>query len=454
MRRLLPKTIAGQLIALLLVGLIAAQAVTTLVFVDERRVALRTAAREQVLARTASVVRLLEQTPPEIHRRVLVAASNPRLRFSVDQRSAVEDGGGRPVERLAGVLGGMIGDDRAVRILVQGDDRGSAFRGQAPRPGERRRLPPLGLLISVPLADGSWLNADVWPPPRDPEWALAPLASMLLMAVAIFAVVALTVRRITKPLAALAAAADRAGRGEDEPPLPESGPEEVRRTTRAFNAMRARLHRFVADRTRMLAAISHDLRTPITSLRLRAEFIDDAETREKVLETLDEMSRMTEAALTFAGEEAAAEETRPVDLAALLESLTDDLAELGLAVSFAGPERLVFRCRPLALKRAVRNLVENGVRYGDRARVALEAAAGGVTITVDDDGPGIPRDRLDDVFEPFVRLEGSRSRDTGGVGLGLAIARSIVRGHGGELTLANRSGGGLRATITLPMPAG
>jgi signal transduction histidine kinase len=214
--------------------------------------------------------------------------------------------------------------------------------------------------------------------------------------------------------------------------------------------MHDRLQRFVQDRTRMLAAISHDLRTPLTSLRLRAEFVDDEETRTKILETLDEMERMTEATLTFAREEARREDTRTVDLAALVESLCEDLRDLGMDVTYSGPSRLLYPCRSVSLKRALRNLIENAVGYGRRARVGLEQTATEVPIVIDDDGPGIPEADFERVFAPFVRLEESRSQETGGIGLGMAIARSIVRGHGGDITLANRPEGGLRATLHLP----
>jgi signal transduction histidine kinase len=287
-------------------------------------------------------------------------------------------------------------------------------------------------------------------PTPSPRWALPSLLSMGVMAAALSLIVIVMVRRITRPMARLAVAAEGLGRGETVPPLAERGPLDVRKTTRAFNQMNDRLQRFVRDRTRMLAAISHDLRTPITSLRLRAEFIEDEETRAKILETLDEMQRMTEATLAFAREEAAREDTRTVGMGALIESLCDDIAEMGLDVGFAGAERTPYPCRPLSQKRAIRKLVENAVAYGRRARVALTATGGAFQIAIDDDGPGIPEADFERVFAPFVRLEESRSQDTGGIGLGMAIARSIVRGHGGDITLANRSGGGLRAVIHLP----
>jgi len=251
----------------------------------------------------------------------------------------------------------------------------------------------------------------------------------------------------------LAGAADRLGRGEAVETLTEEGPEEARRTIRAFNTMRERLDRFLRDRTAMLAAVSHDLRTPITSLRLRAEFIEDAETRTRILETLDEMQHMTEAALAFIREDVETEETRVVDISALADSVVADFADLGREARFRQGETVTLACRPAALRRALCNLVENALSHGSRAEVGVEQVEDSIFITVDDDGPGIPADQRERVFEPFVRLEESRSRETGGVGLGLAIARSIARAHGGDVTLENREGGGLRAALALPADA-
>ncbi|MBN9009336.1 MAG: HAMP domain-containing protein [Rhizobiales bacterium] len=272
----------------------------------------------------------------------------------------------------------------------------------------------------------------------------------LILALVMLGLIIFAARRVTRPLKALAASAEAFGRGDAVAPLPESGPDEARRLIHAFNQMQERLSRFVTDRTRMLAAIGHDLRTPITSLKLRAEMVDDEETRQKMRATLDEMQHMTEATLAFARDDAGAEPSRAVDLAALIESAVDDLAEMGKPVSFADAGRLVYSCRPTALKRAIGNLIENAIQYGERARVRLTAAPSGPVIAVEDDGPGIPAERIDEVFKPFTRLESSRSRETGGSGLGLSIARSIVLAHGGTLALRNREDGGLAAEIRLP----
>ena len=290
-------------------------------------------------------------------------------------------------------------------------------------------------------------------PPPPPSWALPSLVSLGLSAALVGLGVVLAVRRVTRPMRRLAVAADALGRGEAPTLQAEVGPSEVQGTVAAFNRMQARLRRFVDDRTRMLAAISHDLRTPVTSLRLRAEFVDDEETKARILATLDEMQDMIEGTLAFAREEAAAEATRVVDLGALIESTAADLSDLGASIEFAGPSRIAYPCRPVALRRAVRNLLENAVRYGGQARVRLERQGQELRIEIEDDGPGIPEDQFERVFEPFVRLEGSRSPETGGIGLGLAIARSIVRGHGGDIRLANRREGGLAVTVTLPLAA-
>ncbi|MBT4889174.1 MAG: HAMP domain-containing protein [Rhodospirillales bacterium] len=314
--------------------------------------------------------------------------------------------------------------------------------------------PAPGLSLSLQLANNNWLNATYQIRSKRGGWAYATLLSLVLMGVAVCIVTFVVVRRITRPLGKLATAAEALGRGEKGPELEDSGPIEIRKTTQAFNQMRDRLQRFVEDRTRMMAAISHDLRSPLTSMRLRAEMIDDEEVRIKILESLDEMQRMTEATLAFAREDADQEDTRATDLAALIDSITQDQHDLGEDVSFTvsegAPESLPYRCRPFALKRAIRNLIENAIRYGERARTELKVMDDAIHITIEDDGPGIPVEFLEQVFEPFVRVETSRNLETGGIGLGLAIARSIIRSHGGDIVMENISDKGLCVRVILP----
>jgi signal transduction histidine kinase len=255
---------------------------------------------------------------------------------------------------------------------------------------------------------------------------------------------------VTRPLRRFAEAADRLGVDVGAPPLPVTGAREIRKASRAFNRMQERLRRFVDDRTLMLAAISHDLRTALTRLKLRAEFIPDEEQRDKAVADLDEMQAMLEATLSFARDDAEREPRTKVDLAALLRSLCDDLADSGQPVRYEGPDRLAVECRPAALKRVFANLIDNAVRYGGEALVSLGGAGDGVEVTIADRGPGIPEEMREQVFAPFFRLETSRSRETGGSGLGLAVARTIVHGHGGDITLEDRPGGGLQVRVSLP----
>jgi signal transduction histidine kinase len=264
------------------------------------------------------------------------------------------------------------------------------------------------------------------------------------------------VRRLTLPVRDLARAADRLGRDVNAPPMPERGPAEVALAARAFNTMAERIRRFVGDRTQMVAAIGHDLKTPITRLKLRAELLDDEEQRRKILCDLEEMEAMISATLAFARDDAAAEPSVPLDLAALCRTVLDEAADANPnleeeAVAYEGPEHLTVSARPVALKRALANLVGNAIAYGNAARLALaQPAPGQVRMVIEDDGPGVPAEHLEDVFQPFRRLETSRNRETGGTGLGLPIARNILRAHGGDVVLRNRSGGGLSALVTLP----
>jgi signal transduction histidine kinase len=227
----------------------------------------------------------------------------------------------------------------------------------------------------------------------------------------------------------------------------------LRRAAKAFNQMQLRLQRFIQDRTQMLAAISHDLRTPITRLRLRAEFIDDDVQRDKMLNDLDEMETMIAATLAFSRDDAANEEMRTLNLATFLSGIVADERTADRDVIYAGPADLEARVRPVALKRAIVNLIDNAVKYGQRARVNLARSGEVAEILIDDDGPGIPHEDRERVFQPFVRLEASRSRETGGTGLGLTIARNVLRGMGGDVEIVSRPEPGLRVRITLPVEA-
>ncbi len=458
-RRPWPTSLRGRLIALLLAALLLAQAVALAFFFDERRLAVRAALAEEAISRAASVALLMERLEPELQDGVLTAASTRLARFDVSTAPLEpRPGFGRESRRLRAYLVATLDEmsdrnwSRRVRVSLA-EPRPGGWRGDRGRDrrGRDRRHGPLSLMISIDIGGGQWLNVETRFRRPPLQWAWPSILSMALTAVAIIVIVSVTIGRLTRPLRDLAAATERFGRGARGEPIAERGPVEARRLIATFNAMQERLTRFVADRTRLLASISHDLRTPLTAMRIRAELVENEETRGKLIEGLDDMQRMVEATLVFAKQDAAEEPTRPVDLAALVESAVEDFVDLGATVEMAALERCVVDCRPDALKRALRNLIENAVRYGDRAFVSMRVGDQAATIRVDDEGPGAPPEKTESLFEPFARLEESRSRETGGVGLGLSIARSIVRAHGGDVTLSNRREGGLRAEITLPM---
>ena len=479
--RLWPKSLAGQMVLLILIVLVSAQVFSFWFLADERKAALRAMGRDVTAERVESVLRLLAETPPYLHGKVTQAASGGPIQFTLDRTSRIPAELTLDRQKLWTLYSDRLrrlnvvemrvaiieldpeprfwGKDDDDRHGTWSDSRRREWNDDRLRPGnradhDRHMKPPRrrgGVFeLSLRLNDGRWLNVTHHMPNRPFLWALTELLTLVGSAIALILIVVFMVRRITRPARRLAQASDALGRGEEVDQLPVTGAAEIRHATRAFNDMNQRLQRFMKDRLAILAALSHDLRTPITSLRLRAEFIEEEENREKILETLDEIAEMTEATLSFVREDTAAEETRPTDLSALVGSVVEDLEALGRNVHFDSPGRLVASCRPVALKRAIRNLVENAEKYGSQARVKLWLEADGACIEIEDDGPGIPEDQMEEVFQPFFRLESSRNRDTGGIGMGLAIARMIVRGHGGDIHLENRSEGGLKVLIHLP----
>lgn len=287
------------------------------------------------------------------------------------------------------------------------------------------------------------------PGPHGPPFPGPFVVHLVLTVSAVLAVSLLAVRLATRPLQHLAEAADAFGRDLDAPPLPEDGPEEVRRAAEAFNRMQDRLRRLIDERSRALAAVSHDLRTPLTRLRLRADLVEDDALRAQLESDIEDMRTMIEATLDYLRGLRDAEPVQIIDVEALLQSIVADQQALGRAVTLGRVDALPYPGRLSALKRAVANLVDNAVQYGHEARVSAIDAPDTLRIAVEDGGPGIPEADLRRVVEPYVRLDTSRSRATGGVGLGLAIAGDAARLHGGTLQLLNRPEGGLRATLEL-----
>jgi signal transduction histidine kinase len=304
--------------------------------------------------------------------------------------------------------------------------------------------------VTMQLTDGQWLSFNLGVPDTAPTTSWQFLIAMGVMSGIVVLASVWAVRRATAPLGVVTQAAERLGRDVNAPPIAETGSAEMRQAAQAFNDMQARLQRLLQNRTTMLAALSHDLRTPLTLLRLRIESLPEAEERDRMLASVETLDGMVDATLKFARDASTPETWRRTDLTSLLDSIVDDMADAGMPVTMEPAASVVLECQPGGLRRAVTNLLDNAIKYGQRARLMLETSADRVRIVIDDDGPGIPDGELLNVFEPYFRLEQSRNRDTGGTGLGLAIAQTIAEAHDGRIELANRSGGGLRAVLDLP----
>ena len=481
MSRFFPKSLFGQTLLILLVGLVISHSIGAWIYAGAREQAVRAIGGFAAAQRVANLSRLVEDAPADWRPRIVAALSDPTFRVALTAQppqlpptdaegatEAVEDYLRQQLPDLA---------NRQVRVAVLQPADGPPGAPFGP-PFDRRSYPgPMGggmggmmhqmmgpgyggfgafgagrgLQVAVQLKDGQWLSFATALPQGAPSVSWQFIISMALMGVIVLAVSVWAVRRVTAPLGMLAGAADRLGRDVAAEPLAETGTVEMQRAARAFNRMQERLRRLIESRTQMLAALSHDLRTPLTLLRLRTEEVADTNERDKMLATISEMDEMIGSTLAFARDEVHAEPRRKVDIAALLESIVDDMADAGMLVTMTPAAPVIHDCQPGALKRALTNLLDNAVKYGSRARAAITSANNGVEITIDDDGPGIPEAELAKVIQPFYRVEDSRSRDTGGTGLGLAIALAIVQAQGGELTLSNRPGGGLRAAIKLPV---
>jgi len=512
MKVLRPRSLFGRLTLILLGGTIAAQfAGGLLVFGEVRRAGFHIH-NARVAERIVDVVRLLDQATPGERSHIIHILSNPRFRINIGEPDLHPrpDNSPEMADQLRGIFANSLEGARDIQVTVTPRPRppgGGPFFYDPPPPPKpadplgppeqylpvRVPLPPGGVpvLVDLPvppeapgsadtppphvalrlplplpmpeiwnvvdarftLADGVKLgvhylfNADSFGPPA---WRL--VADVLLRVAVIMIAVLIAVRLATRPLETLAEAAQDLGEKLDRPPLPETGAEEISQAARAFNTMQERIRRYVDDRTRMLAAVSHDLKTPLTRMRLNAERLTDAALKVKFERDLGEMEDMVTGTLDFMRGLAATEsEKRQVDIDALLESLVEDIRASGQEIGLRGQVGRSIAAYPKVLRRCLQNLIDNAIQYGHRADIEVSAAEGTLSIAIRDSGPGIPPERAESVFQPFYRLEESRNRNSGGVGLGLSIAREIARGHGGDIVLKNLLPTGMEAIVTLPM---
>lgn len=484
---LLPRSLYGRLLAVLLGGLVIAQLASLAVYWQDRGEFVQRAMGMRSVQRIADITRLLDGMTPQERSKVIGVINSPALRVSLDLAPIAaqeqDEDRARQAAAFRSVLTRILGAsyDISVHITdgptIRGTGPGSGYgmgmggAGRGPGsppypgmgpgfgpgmgPGVGSGMGPFGpsFVVQSRLTDGTLVTFDARQPADASSWPYRLLLSLAILSIAVIALTLLAARWVTRPLKTLAAAAERLGEDIDQPPLDESGPLEVSRAAHAFNQMQQRLAKFIHDRTRVFAAMSHDLKTPITRLRLRAELLDDAALREKFEQDLLEMEHMVKATLDFMR---GLEETEPVqalDVMALLHTLQEQSGEMHQEVRITGAVAGPYPGRLQALKRCLGNLVDNALQYGGSATVAVEDAPHELRIHVRDRGPGIPEAQLELAFDPFYRIEASRSRSTGGTGLGLTIARSIARAHGGDVALRNLPQGGLEATVTLPRKA-
>jgi signal transduction histidine kinase len=468
--RLAPRSLFGRLVLVLLGGLILAQLATAYINMAERDQLLYRAGGMRLAQQISDIVKLLDSLPLAERRKVVAVFNAPPLAVSLERSPIASDKqspeGDFQQSMFTAVLRYALGDETKVLVLR------SEAAPESLRLGQRSGPPPdmpmmqgrgwgrgMGqgfspgvtfFTVQVALQDGTWVTFDSHVSPQAIGMPLRLAATLLILLGTVLVLSLVTVRLVTGPLSELASAAEKLGEDINRPPLPETGPSEAQRAAKAFNIMQQRLLRFIADRTRILTAMSHDLKTPITRLRLRAEMLDDEALRAKFAKDLDDMESMVTQTLDFMRDASTSEAVRRVDAMALIESLQTDYQDTGSKVEIKGKVSQPYLGKPLALRRCLTNLVDNAIRYGDRATIKVEDAADCLTIRILDDGPGIPEEELEPAFEPFFRGEASRNRETGGTGLGLGIARNIARAHGGDLVLKNRAEGGLEAILTLP----
>ncbi len=406
-----------------------------------------------LLDRANDIVRMIEAVSPTQRSQVAGAAANTVFRvdwYPERSRVAVALDAAASVNSTIGLE--TFGHDARPRRTVrfQADQRDAPL----PPPQVDGRPDRGAYFLSVELEDRSWVMFTafnrIWGVDRSTRISVA----LGLLVVSITGVSIIATHRMTKPIKVFTDAMRRFGTDPRASLVPETGPQELRLSIRTFNAMQAQIQRFVDDRTTMLAAISHDLRTPLTKMRLRGEFIENEEQKRRLFRDVDDMQAMVEGALTFFRDDIQQEERTAFDFPELLQTLADDYSDQGHVVSYAGVAHLRFLGRPFALKRALSNLVDNAVKYGTCAQIELRRQVHQIQVVVQDSGPGIPIEAAERVFSPFYRLETSRSRTTGGVGLGLTSARAVIRAHGGDIRVANLTAGGLAVTVSLPLEAG
>ncbi|MFZ4625456.1 MAG: ATP-binding protein [Rhodoferax sp.] len=446
--RSLASSLYARMALILLAGLLVAQGVSMWLQWGERAAVVTQARGLHMMDRIAESVRLLEASAPTQRPSALAALQHDGLRVALITEQQAQAGTLR--ETLQETLSERLGSPRQIRVLG-GAGLGMGM-GMGPGMGAGQQRGNLRRNVDVRLADGQWirittaLESDAAAPALSNTLIIQLLVSLALVA----AVVIFAVRQATLPLQQLAQAANALGLDLDAQPLPERGSTETRHAAQAFNRMQTRIQRLVRERARALAAVSHDLRTPLTRLRLRAELIEDEPLRDQMATDLEAMAAMIDTTLEYMRGLQSRETVRAIDINALLESMADDALVLGRCIQIEGRTLQPFHARLTGLRRALQNLIDNAFKYAHGVRILVQDSTVSLRISVEDDGPGIAPADLPKVTEPYYRTDCARSQPGDGIGLGLSIVRDIALMHDGELILTNRAQGGLAATLCLP----
>jgi len=441
--RLLPKSLIGQMAVLIGAALLIAQLINFTLILNERQKTSLAQSQGPAVARFVTVASDLVQAPPDFRFAVLEDAPRRGASFRIAPESNVAADEERDSSTEAR-LGQSLANAGLKVAEVRAASRSEARESRRGGPGETHFL-----LLSAKFGS-AWLNGRIATPRPDP-WLSARLGlATLLLYLIVLGATLFVAARLARPLRDLAAAAERFGGREAPPTVASRGPSDLRRAIDAFNAMNGRVVALLDEKDRMLGAIGHDLRTPLASLRIRAESVEDEEERAAMAATIAEMASMLEDIVVLARSGRAREPERAMDVTALADALVEEQRALGRSVTLLPSDPQPAKVQPTLLRRAIRNLIDNAVKYAGSATVEVRRETGRVVIAVADTGPGLPPDQLERVTEPFYRVEQSRNRDTGGSGLGLAIARAAAESHAGELRLMNRPEGGLIATLSLP----
>ena len=441
----LPSSLFARMALILLAGLLAAQSLSLWLHWGERATVVTEARGLHMADRIAEAIRALEADQSPGHRNAIARLQSDDLRIAPIGENQVSPHS--PRGQIHSTIAARLGSEREIRSQGgMGGGMGTGFgagMGRTQQDSGQRSF-------DVRLKNGQWVRIEASLKPSAPALPNDFYVHLLVSLGIIVLVVMLVVRQATKPLQQLAQAADNLGQDLDAPSLPETGSAELRTAAQAFNRMRDKIKRLIDERSRALAAVSHDLRTPLTRLRLRSELIDDERLREQMSADLDAMAQMIDATLDYLRGLRDSEPVRPIDIDALLESLAEDSAALGRPISIEGKAWSSYPGRLSALRRGIQNLIDNAFKYGTAPRLRIEDSPDVLRVIVEDEGPGIPPEALARVTEPYYRPDAARASSTGGVGLGLSIVKDVALLHGGELRIANRPQGGVQAILELP----